>query len=328
MSTHHAILHYPDEWVLAPDPELHEEPERLSCGWLASHGLLETAALREANLSQVNGHVAADFYPLGLRERMPIMAAFCGLWYLHDNKYEGVGAYGRESWIRQAILDGHGDYPSEDPEMRAWTDYGAELRSLMSGRWVERYANHMRGWEISVIDEAEAMKATGIYTGVEQLLAVRRQTVGMHIIADLIEFMYGRELPAAIFEQQEFQELWRLFVDLGVIDNELFSYTTDLHNRWYNLITSLAHERHCTIPEAFDIACDLHNAHLDRWLTVERHLREVEGPGIDWWLNAAHYALTGGVIRNSRAPRYSLSHGADDVTVQLHLSWQRADSHV
>jgi len=130
-----------------------------------------------------------------------------------------------------------------------------------------RFIASMRRYTAGIVDqlnsESGAERTTNITT--EQMLEIRRRSIGVEPCFPLIENALRLNLPDAVFEHWTIQEFQRIMIDLVIISNDIVSYRKEEadgnpHNRIAVLrCTGL------TAQQAFDAVGSMLEARYNDW---------------------------------------------------------------
>ncbi|MER0246820.1 terpene synthase family protein [Streptomyces sp. HSW2009] len=315
-------LSYPTDWwppaTALPTPgqcaTLHDH----LVSWLKEHGLARAPGTLTTVRSTGAARAIAYSMPHALPARLPAVVHFLGCWFLYDDAAEGAGIDGRETAAGRALAGTLAVEHCRDDQLRAWWDLGQEFSRTMSPRWRDRFGKHFEAWMYGVGDEALLSRSGCGQPPLAGYLAVRTQTIGVDVLADLVEYAMDRELSPDFLTDPYVQELQQLARTLATIDNDLHSISKDRSNDWLNGVFSLADERDVPELAACRELARLHAAQVARYELVESRLRSHVTPADAWWLVAMRHLVTGLLRWTRSVPRYAHEHALPG-GVTLHI---------
>ncbi|MEV6905922.1 terpene synthase family protein [Amycolatopsis sp. NPDC051071] len=104
----------------------------------------------------------------------------------------------------------------------AMVDLLSDLAAVMSPVWMRRHRHHITLWWMGVA-QAIIHRTRPDTAAVEQRRRIRRKTVGMDGLSDLLEVACGFELPLALYAMDEIQRMRQIVVDMTFYQNDMCS---------------------------------------------------------------------------------------------------------
>jgi hypothetical protein len=233
---------------------------------------------------------------------------FLTLWIFHDDVAEGLGAEPAHA-LGQAIRGEPRALPESGPVFRGWWELGVRFREAMSERWLERHAARFAAWFRSLDDEARLVaeaRRRGRQPSVEEYLAVREINVGMYPTIDLVEYVSGRELDAALLADPDLAVAERFASRAVACQNDLIGYVKDEEHGWTNVVRSAA-EEDGSLLAAFEHVARLHDAYADGLAAVGHRLARRHGDAARAWVRALQHVVAGLGQWHVSTPRYSVA---------------------
>jgi hypothetical protein len=315
-------LHYSDSWAVSLGPNA-AAMERRALLWLRERGIIHDQASAEKFARLSVGEYANWPFPMATPKRAETITKFLSLWTFYDDAIEDNGEEQADA-IRAAIAGRPARFPGGDAYLRCWWELGQEYGRTMSAAWLDRHAARFSAWVEAVGDEREAMtrlRRTGSYPTATEHLRRRRANIGMTPNLDFLEYQMGWELPAEVLADPLMLTVESCAADAVAIINDVFGFSKDRELRWSNLVSCAMQEREIGPRDAFEWACDLHDARLEKLVACERELlaryprvRELQ----DWFVGL-HYLIYGFAKWHSRAPRYQARHdiGSEEIRIKI-----------
>jgi Terpene synthase family 2, C-terminal metal binding len=186
-------------------------------------------------------------------------------------------------WINQqndmalAILRGGIPYPDASPLLCLLETIREGLAQLMPPSWMERFIQACTIYFQGTVWEAET-RARRECLDVETYLQLRRQSVGTYMVFTQIEAIEGMLLPQEVLEHPAFRLLVDTATDIIGWANDLFSLAQDLKDDFHpNLVLSLRHHQGLELQQAINVAVEMHDAAVRRFLELEKALPPFPG---------------------------------------------------
>jgi 5-epi-alpha-selinene synthase len=145
-----------------------------------------------------------------------------------------------------------------------------ELTSTPSVEWTYRFIEDIahyleaNAWET-------ANKLSDAYPTLEEYLHYRQYSVAAYLFFDLIEITQSLQLPTDV---PELPLLCRMANNLIAWFNDIISLEKELpEGERHNLVLVISREYNCSLQEAMDIAVEMNNTEMSKFLALEQRLR-------------------------------------------------------
>lgn len=301
-------LTYPREWQCAIPTGTEHDVNRQVEAWLGDLGIFSS---REENAAYVQWANPARWirhaFPFTSPERNLVMSKIFAMATTHDDRLEGVGVADEVVENYRRVITGETPvHPrADDPYLSGWWQIGQELqRSLISHRWLQRFASHLSVWYRGFNDEIALMRRHGRHPPEIEYMAMRHRNSGMVWWIDLIEYSLGKTLPTSVTgTSTHFRELCRLDREVELLHNDLYSAEKDGRDGLPNLVVISSRQGGCVQAEAARAIGLRHAAALRKITELESSLR-VELPEIAWWLDAFRPYVPGADFPHAEVGRF------------------------
>jgi hypothetical protein len=174
------------------------------------------------------------------------------------------------------VMNGEAWDPSAVPEA-ATLLYGlAEVRSQFLLRmplsWFIRFSHDLQDYCEACVWQAQCL-ACGVIPDVETYSRQRRMTSGVYPALDLVALAEQVVLPLAVRTHPTLARLNRITNNLISWANDIISLPKELegHDR-HNLVVVLQAERRCSLVDARQLAVEIHDEEMQRFLDTEREI--------------------------------------------------------
>lgn len=181
-------------------------------------------------------------------------------------------------WVRQqsetALGVLHGEMPFHDSPPLLWLLVGIrdQLAEQMPAQWLERFIHACDCYFQGTIWEAQ-VRASRTCLDVERYIELRRLSVGTYMVFTQVEAVEGFMLPLSVLSHPVIAQMVETATDIIAWANDLFSLGQDLQDEAHpNLVFSLQKERGLSLQEAVDVAVQMHDEAMRRFLEQEQHL--------------------------------------------------------
>ncbi len=255
-----------------------ESHDQQSASWVTGLELLNQSQLR--GFERIGcGTCAAACFPDASQAVVQLAADQISFLFLFDDLYP-EGTFRLDPNGLRAALRPYADLVSGRPgAVMPATAYARALNDLVQRAvasapafWRARYAKSFEAYCEGCVLEAEA-RLEGVAPSLQAYLEVRRGSIGMSPMFDLMELTHGVFLTDEEFETPVVTRLRELGADLSALVNDLSSLEKeeavgDVCNAVIVLQASLG----CGRNEALDAVATLHNTLLAELETLEKQL--------------------------------------------------------
>jgi hypothetical protein len=314
---HEVTLSYPGFWQATPCLVTSDEPEREMRAWLDRHDLMTAPEERAKVAATRNGLCVTECFPYADVSRLGALARFLSLWFIYEDRTEQHGVSPAELAIGRILADNMRHKVPQLPDAGAWAEIGHLLQDEMTSGWLDRFGRIFTAWQFSVDDEIKLVRRNnGQSSRLDEYLSVRLHSIGLYVLASMIEYAYGRELPPATAWDPYFAEVFHVLIPaIAIVQNDLYGITKDAQAGWHNSALCLAQEQSIPVAMACDVLARRHDSLIGRLLLAEQHLLAKSEGELRWWTDAVHDLLTGLAAWTAIAPRYQSEHHVRDDTV-------------
>jgi Terpene synthase family 2, C-terminal metal binding len=297
---HELIRHWLNDWGVAAD----ESAQR----WLDNAELTTFAAW---------------CYPDTSLENLVLTDKWISLGILFDDQFDST-SLGHRLPDAARVLDHMNsviEEPLSDPDSqtqpfaRAYLDILGDFSELMSPVWMRRHRSHIALWWAGLA-QAIACRHQGATVSSQQRLQIRRMTVGMHGLSDLLEVVCGFELPPTLYAMTEIQRMREIITDITIYQNDMCSLEHERADGCDdNVVLAWEAEGHTT-DEAIDLACDRIHQLADEFTTLTAslphlaqrlELTDTQQHGLQAWNDAGELYLAGSGYSQTLVGRYTLA---------------------
>lgn len=289
-----------------------ESAQQHTLAWVRHFGLVNEAAFLRLQASRF-GYLAARAYPDAGEEELKLVSDWNTWLFLCDDQCDetGVGkdpvrlAELHRRWL--GILMGRTCSRKDGALGRALWDLWQRLRTCSSLDWQARFVTSVAEYFESSAWEAQN-RAFKRCPDLATYVKMRPYTGGLYTDLELIEITEKIALPLTIRRHPVLQRLARLTNDVVCWSNDVFSLGKELaQGDVHNLVVVLARQHGLKIQEAANLAAQMCNAQVKRFLALERRLPDFPSPhaeavakhlsvlrawmrgNLDWALESARY---------------------------------------
>jgi hypothetical protein len=225
--------------------------------------------------------LAALAYPDANVDALTLCNDFNTYLFYVDDQADEDGGFGKNPVFLRQYFEGHiralreGQRVSaKDPAGLLILDIRARLLQRASQRWLERFAEDVSDYLIRGTLVSSERWMSGRVPSLAEYVEQRAWDSAMLCAQDLIEIAGAGELPTAIYQRAEFQELRRLCTNVGAFTNDLVSYTKEVrhHSSPNNILHVVMTHRHMSFEDALDYVIDLVNEDVATFETLAVHL--------------------------------------------------------
>lgn len=255
--------------------EFHDQQ---SSSWVTALELLNPSQLR--SFERIGcGTCAAACFPDASKAVVQLAADQISFLFLFDDLYpEGTFRHD-PSGLRAAlrpyadiVADTMGAVVPGTAYARALNDLAQRASASAPAFWRTRYAKSFEAYCEGCVLEAEA-RLEGVAPSLQAYLALRRGSIGMSPMFDLMELTHGVFLTDEEFATPVVTRLRELGADLSALVNDLSSLEKEeAVGDVCNAVIVLQASLECGRDEALDAVASLHNQLLAELESLEKHL--------------------------------------------------------
>jgi Terpene synthase family 2, C-terminal metal binding len=250
--------------------------------WVLSRGLVRSDAGLLEYESWDLPQAAARTYPHASAEDLYMLMNWFSLAFLFDDQFDAnsTGYAERVTAVAREMITIPFRPPGSLPDVvcpitEAWAEVWSWLSDGMSEPWRNRFASSWARFLAAHSHEVR-LSAAGVELGLDDYVALRRVTVGIHHSIDAAERSRRFEVPV----QVQAHELMRAMRNAAA---DAIAYMNDIHSLEreerrgdpHNLVTVLRRDRGWTRQDAIDEAVRMTNRHLDLYERLESKLPEL-----------------------------------------------------
>jgi hypothetical protein len=255
-------------------------------------------------------------FPYAPPDRFEVIMRFLALWIFYDDIIEEQDD-GIQDKINAAIGGRPEVFPGGSPHYRGWWELGRAYGRVMSRSWMDRHVALYTEWIQSVREECEVAKPfreKDQFPSAAEHLRRRTISAGVPPYLDFVEYQMGWELPEEILRDPDMKRAAWVAAEIGAIVNDLYSFSKDKRNRWFNLVSCLSREFEVPVEEAFHWAIAMHNARVQEVEVCESRLlsRWKHIQPLPKWFEGVHHATYGLARWYEIAGRYNNTHEIDE----------------
>lgn len=178
----------------------------------------------------------------------------------------------QQSEMAMAVLRGAIPYNDAPPLLWLLASIRERLAQLMPEEWMERFIEACYAYFEGTIWEAQT-RNDRTCLDVDTYIQLRRLSVGTYMVFTQIEAIEGFLLPEEVLSSPEIKQLVETATDVIGWANDLFSLGQDLQDEFHpNLVFSLQKERGLELQEAINVAVEMHDTAVRRFLQQEKSL--------------------------------------------------------
>lgn len=245
--------------------------------WPRSFGLLPTLEAERRHIQGRYPDLAGRFHPTARGAELDLAIDQMSWFFIFDDQFDGKRGrhpgHARELIDAVlAVLGGTRDLvrTSTTELVSSFADLWARSRVGMSDSWSVRAADSWRRYlEGHVV---EARDRTGVPPGMDEQLAVRRETSGVYPILDLAERIGGYEVPEPAVDSPFLRALRDLAAEVVVFDNEIISLEKEEALGDNNLVLTYERAHGCSRSESISAVTALLAQRTEHLLALEAEL--------------------------------------------------------
>lgn len=178
----------------------------------------------------------------------------------------------QQSEMAMAVLRGAAPYNDAPPLLWLLASIRERLAQLMPEEWMERFIEACYAYFEGTIWEAQT-RSNRTCLDVDTYIQLRRLSVGTYMVFTHIEAIEGFLLPQEVLSSPDLKQLVDTATDVIGWANDLFSLKQDLQDEFHpNLVFSLQKDRGLELQEAIDVAVEMHDSAVRRFLEQEKSL--------------------------------------------------------
>jgi hypothetical protein len=310
---------------------MHPDAERAEqdlLAWMNNHGLLDDPrwanGIRHGKISEYCARIYADATYDGL---CMTSCAYGWIFSIDDGLCSLHGAARSPSdlaaiylWLYEMIADPFGHDPAplreeliaRSPRMagflfalqNATQDLCRRIASMSTRAQYAHWTAGMLTFLFATLWEA-GRYASSVTPGLAEYLSGRTFNGCGEAAFSLLDIAAGYEVPDNIYSDEEVLRLRKLSGLILCLCNDIFSYPKEARESSSNLVCVLINERKLAQQAALDAAADIHNQHMERYLTLEAKVRaRAESPALIRLLDEARSYIRGNYDWHFGSPRY------------------------
>lgn len=271
-------LHIPFPSRISPDFE-RACAEQLV--WVRAMELIRSDEAAERQLQGDYAELGARLYTSAVGADLDLGVDQCNWFFLFDDLFDGPR--GEDPVEAKELINATAGAldrcpPGAAPIVRAMADIWSRSREGMSPAWQERAERHWRLYLGGHITEAEHRRR-GIMCTSEEHMVVRRATVGVQPVLDLVERTGHFEVPARVFGSPVMAEMRQIVEDVVILQNEIVSVEKEMaRGEQNNLLVIVQHERDYTLPQSIEHVRRQAHDLVQKFLTIDGRLFELLQP--------------------------------------------------
>ncbi|KAH9934236.1 terpenoid synthase [Fomitopsis serialis] len=244
-----------------------------SSAWIHSHRLFSDRK-RAAFVQGCYELLASYTYPYAGPEQLRTCCDFVNLLFVLDDisdEEDGAGARRIGDTFLSALR-----YPAWD-DGSALAKMTREFRSRLlhsaGPGCVRRFLRDCEGYIDAVAQEA-GYRERGVVLDAASYQALRRENSAVRPCFALIEYCLGVDLPDEVFDDPAFMVLYWATADMVNWSNDIYSYSVEQAQGigGNNIVTVLMHEQDADVQASVNLAGDLFDALMDRFLEARDQL--------------------------------------------------------
>lgn len=293
--------------------------------WVQQMRLVKSQAAFEEYQSWDLPQAAARTYPYASPEDMFVLMNWFSLAFLFDDQFDAQkpGRADRVADVARELiatpLRPAGIRPRVIcPITAAWAQVWEQLAEGMTLTWRTRFAASWGRFLVAHTEEVD-LASEGATLGLQEYMAFRRRTVGIHHSIDAGERSRRFEVPAQVQAHPVMTGMRDAAADAIGFMNDVHSFERERRRGdGHNLVVVLRQERGCSWDEAVAEACRITESELDRYLELEaripavceelglredeRHAVRMGVEAIQHWINGNYeWALNTGRYASAKA---------------------------
>jgi 5-epi-alpha-selinene synthase len=275
LSTLAERLDYPFE---TPPSPYADKVEQWTRQWVKSFNLLPNQAAFD-RFCQINyGWMGARFFPYAPFEQTALGSDWIAWLFTLDDEFDELTVGAKPYVLSQAfekflaILRGQ-EAPTQTPLSLALGDLRQRtLHFAPSLEWMERFIESIEKYFNACRWEAQNRQQNQS-PDLETYLRLRQDAGAQPIAVALVELMEGQALTPSIQANSEFQALVEITLNLMGWSNDILSIEKELlAGDLHNIVLVLMAESNLSETAAFDLAIEIHNQEMQKFLDIELQL--------------------------------------------------------
>ncbi len=230
-------------------------------------------AFRKLQLSRFP-RLLARCHPKASKDRVQLVSDFVIWNFLWDDQMDSGTV--SPDWTRQqnalAMDILRGATPEDEAPPLFWilADLRDRMLAVMPQEWMERFMRGIQAYFDGTVWEVETRSERNTQN-VATYTQMRRMTSGAFMPFDLIEAVEGFYLPDEVLAHPVMAQLISTAVDMLGWSNDIFSLERDMGDEFHpNLVLSIQKEHGVGIQDALDMAVEMHDSAVFRFLELER----------------------------------------------------------
>ena len=257
--------------------------------WVRSRGLVHSEAGAAEYESWDLPQAAARTYPYADGDDLYMLMNWFSLAFLFDDQFDAkvTGYTDRIAAVCREMITIPFRPAGAPPDVVcpvtvAWAEVWAWLSDGMSEAWRNRFSSSWGRFLAAHAHEVR-LSADGVVLGLDDYLALRRISVGIHHSIDAAERSRRFEMPVEVQAHPLMQQMRNAAADAIAYMNDIHSLEREeRRGDPHNLVTVLRQDRGCSRQEAIDTAVRMTNDRLDQYRDLEASLPALCGQlGLD-----------------------------------------------
>ncbi|KAI0072163.1 terpenoid synthase [Panus rudis PR-1116 ss-1] len=137
----------------------------------------------------------------------------------------------------------------------------------------QRFVDAFDLYTTAVVEEAVARESGKVHNGVNEYLALRRDTIGTKPSFALLEFDQEEVLPLDVIRHPSVQELVTTATDMLSIDNDICSFNVEqARGDIHNIVIVVMHSQHLSLSSALTFVESIHARLLNKFIALSSEL--------------------------------------------------------
>jgi 5-epi-alpha-selinene synthase len=307
----HFDLTYP--WK-SPETPLADEIEIAAREWVLERGLLPAVKIDKRCGSLNIGLLTALTYSGAPLSKLIIISKLLTWIFIHDDYYDAT--LPPDIGQLQKKLRGYAQITREPVITSSPNVNISTLSQLMQSiakssgpDWIARFANSMNDFWFSGVLVETSSRAQKIVLDLDAYVRMRRYSLCIFPMLDLVEYAHGFVLPRQIVEDPALLQIKQLTAELTMYTNDILSYGKEQKaGDPNNLIHVLMHHEKMDFSSAVSRAVQMHDLTLSRFIEKTDSLPAWWGarsPYIAKYIDGCRAWIRGALDWQLLAPRYA-----------------------
>lgn len=319
-TSHHGNSHlsyldltYP--WQSAETP-LASELEATTRRWVLERGLLLPGSITKRCDSLNIGLLTALTYPGAPPSKLSIISKFMIWIFIQDDQYDTTASLANNiDHLRKRlekfaeITTGAAFTPGLNITVNTLAELIDAITRTSDPSWVKRFSRSLSDfWLLGVLVEV-VTRSKKIVLDLDAYMKMRRYSVCMLPMLDLIEYAHGFVLTEDTLQNLAFQRMKQLTIDILIYTNDIFSYKKEQKaGDPHNLIHIFMHHEKLSFANAVDRVVQMHDSAVKLFIQQTEILLDMPPPSrshITTYVNGCRAWIRGALDWQLLANRYA-----------------------